>query len=169
MKKLVTVTLVTLFVLGLIGGVAGASVYDKWSGTMENIQNPIYDGFDYKNVTGYAEINYVKGQKNFNTYVYIEGVKAGQEYEATLRSDHITETSLGYFIAFVCPETNIVKGYVSQNHRVSNYDAIITRLADSGTRVNVRLATDGVYIAGSRIASTQNAGELEPVGSNRGE
>ena len=166
MKKYIVLALTVLMVLGLIGGVAGASIYDKWVGELG--RTPRAPG-ETEDASGYVEINYVKGQKEYNFNLYTEGLLVGVEYEIFLRADtgggSFTDTIVGTFTPYYDEEIEKVIGVYSENHRTSGRLEIGSFLSMDNPRVIVTK----VDAWGDYILNTVRGEDLEPVGSNRGE
>lgn len=162
MKKYIVLALTVLMVLGLVGGVVGATFYDNWQGTMTG-RDVTRDGHYYGDAEGELVFNYRKGQADFMVKVEALGLSPNTEYQirtnynkpdGELVREHIvyvTSDDCGYlFINF--------RGYKPGFAEIDDYEMdarfLVVRKSD-----------------GWRVLTTAEAGggTLEDAGSNRGE
>jgi len=167
MKKYIVLALTVLMVLGLVGGVVGASEYDNWKGELAGRERTVDDHY-FGDAEGHVIFNYRKGQQDYMINLVAEGLKPNKEYEIvflTLTGDGtpervLTKQTAGYFVADEYGDGHLnVRGF---SPGVVHFD-------------EEDYAFFSIYYGAWRVATTwgdapQGAGEdIEPVGSNRGE
>ena len=171
MKKrwLVAVVLATM-ALSLAASVVGADVYDKWEGVFGRTTRQPSETMD---ATGYVEINYVKGQHNFNVYIYTENLLEGVAYEAFLRDDDLNNYSFGFFVPQYDADAGKVLGVLTMNHKEVVCEEVAAILSSEVTEWGPRVIVSRGPMANRCYILNTNTTEagvpLEPVGSNRGE
>ncbi len=164
MRKVLSLLLVVVLVMGFVGMVSGSTIYDNFTGTMTGRAITL-GGHDYSDAYGEVMLNYRKGQRDYILKVEAWGLNPGVEYQIRTNYSDASESDgtarqeftkviadeLGYFHVNL---RGIEPGFLEFDDYEMEARILVVRVA-SGHRVLTTAEIGG--------------GTLDGAGSNRGE